>query len=93
VRPFLTPRVQFQMANDGTNSQKKFGFGATLGVELSLPMGPGIHVAADFASVTDAVTAVTNANPAVTDFGATPFTLSVGLHYRISVPSLGVPMM
>jgi hypothetical protein len=93
IRPFLTPRVQVQMANDGTNSTTEFGFGATLGLELSLPVGPGLHVAADFASITDAVTSVTNPPTGPTDLGTTPFTLSIGLHHRISVPSLGVPMM
>jgi hypothetical protein len=49
-------------------------FGGSAGVNVGLPMGLGFHGAVDYLSIS----------------GAAPLTIGVGVHYKFSVPGLGV---
>lgn len=75
VKPWIMPRVHIQRVSNGT-SDTEFGFGASAGLNVTLPMGVGGHVALDWMTIGD---------PSVK-----PFLVGIGAHYTISVPSLGV---
>jgi hypothetical protein len=49
-------------------------FGGSAGVNVGLPMGLGFHGAVDYLNIS----------------GGAPFTIGVGVHYKFSVPGLGV---
>ncbi len=75
VTPWVHPRVHIQRVSNGT-SDTDFGFGASAGVNVTLPMGFGGQVAVDWMTIGD---------PSVK-----PLMVGIGAHYKISVPSLGV---
>ncbi|NIM52431.1 MAG: hypothetical protein GTN62_14075 [Gemmatimonadales bacterium] len=75
VKPWIMPRVHIQRVSNGT-SDTEVGFGASAGLNVTLPMGVGGHVALDWMTIGD---------PSVK-----PFLVGIGAHYTISVPSLGV---
>jgi hypothetical protein len=70
------PRVQLVRASFGGLSDSEFGFGASGGINVTLPMGVGAHVAIDWLTIGD---------PSVS-----PLHAAAGLHYKINVPSLGM---
>ncbi|MCH7875631.1 MAG: hypothetical protein IH965_10085 [Gemmatimonadetes bacterium] len=79
VEPWVAPRVHivstsFDIA--GVDSQTDVGFGVSGGLNLTLPVGFGGHVAVDWMTIGD---------PSVK-----PLLIGGGLHYRIAIPSLGM---
>jgi hypothetical protein len=76
VEPWVMPRVQLVRASFGGLSDSEFGFGASGGINVTLPMGVGAHVAIDWLTIGD---------PSVS-----PLHAAAGLHYKINVPSLGM---
>jgi opacity protein-like surface antigen len=72
IEPWVYARGHWR--NSDSNSD--FGYGVSGGLNLTLPIGFGIHVVGDWMSIGD---------PKVK-----PLLLSVGLDYKISVPSLGM---
>jgi hypothetical protein len=79
VEPWVMPRVQYMRATVLDVSADEWGVGASAGLNISLPVGLGFHVAADVLSVGD---------PALQ-----PVTVGAGIHYKIAVPSLGMPLV
>jgi hypothetical protein len=78
VVPWVKPRVEIQRLSNGT-STTEVGFGASGGISITLPTGLGFHAAVDWHTI---------------DYGAgafKPIYVGAGVHYNISVPSLGVP--
>ncbi len=77
VRPWVMPRVEIQRTSNGV-SQTEVGFGVSGGLNVTLPGGLGFHAALDWMTI---------------DYGSgsvKPLLAGGGIHYRISVPSLGV---
>ncbi len=78
VNPWVMPRIQVQRTSSDGTSQTDFGFGASGGISIGAPNGVGAHATLDWLSI---------------DVGAgsiTPLLFSIGLHYTISVPGLGI---
>lgn len=69
---WAAPRVHISKV-EGFDSET--GFGASGGVNLGLPMGLGLHVAADWITIGD---------PSVK-----PLVLGAGAHYKFTIPGLG----
>ena len=76
VEPWVMPRVQWSRASVGGASDSEIGFGASGGINVTLPMGFGAHVALDWLTIGD---------PSVS-----PLHAAAGLHYKVAVPSLGM---
>jgi hypothetical protein len=79
IEPWIMPRVQVFRESDGGISDTEAGFGVSGGLNINMPMGLGLHVVADWSSIGD---------PAVK-----PLVGGIGLHYKIAVPSLGMPLV
>ncbi len=79
VEPWIMPRVSFSRTTIAGTSDSDFGIGASAGVNLKLPAGPGIHLAVDWSRVGDP--------------SREPIVAGIGIHYTIEVPSLGVPLV
>jgi hypothetical protein len=60
-------------------SDSEVGFGASGGLNINLPVGLGFHAALDMLTIGD---------PSIS-----PLTAGVGIHYKIAVPSLGLPLV
>lgn len=75
IQPWVSPRIHFLRSSFSGASNSEVGFGTSAGVNMTLPGGLGMHLAADYMSVGD---------PSVQ-----PLVFGVGLHYRIPLP--GVP--
>ncbi len=82
VKPWGMPRIHIQsISPDVGDSQTEVGFGASGGLIVGAPNGLGVHATLDWMTI---------------DYGfgsVTPLLFSIGVHYNISVPSLGVPMV
>jgi hypothetical protein len=76
IEPWVYARGHWQRVSLGGNSNSDFGFGVSGGLNLTLPIGFGVHVVGDWMTIGD---------PA-----AKPLLVSVGLDYKISVPTLGM---
>ena len=76
VDPFIFPQVRYTHFDGGGSNTD---FGVTAGLNIGLPSGLGGHIAVDY----------DNALKKVVDFKSA-VTVAVGVHYRISVPSLGM---
>jgi opacity protein-like surface antigen len=77
IEPWVYARGHWRNVSPSVgDSNSDFGFGVSGGLNLTLPIGFGIHVVGDWMTIGD---------PAVK-----PLVLSVGLDYKISVPSLGM---
>lgn len=79
VTPWILPRAEWERySGEGFESQSEFGFGASGGLSIVLPMGLDFHAAIDWMTITwgdaDALT---------------PLVVGVGASYHITVPSLG----
>lgn len=83
VEPWIAPRVQFSRASIGSASSTETHFGASAGVNLGLPMGLGFHAAVDYLAVSSDI-------PGVSSSDVSPLVVGVGVHYKISVPGLGM---
>ena len=79
IEPWIMPRFQFCRDSDAGTSDTDTGVGVSGGVNINMPMGLGLHVVADWSSSGD---------PAVK-----PLVGGIGLHYKIAVPSLGLPLV
>ena len=79
VEPWIMPRVQLTRGSLGGVSDTDFGIGASAGVNVKLPAGPGFHLAVDWSRSGDPSTE--------------PIVAGIGVHYSIKVPSLGVPLV
>lgn len=82
VTPWVMPRVDWQRWSfEGFDAQSKFGFGASGGLTVVLPVGLDFHAALDWMTI---------------DFGDGPDTawkpliVGVGVSYHITVPSMGM---
>jgi hypothetical protein len=86
IEPWIMPRVHFSRLSFGGESATQTGFGASGGININLPMGLGFHAALDFASLPEVEGLL-----AIPE--ATPLTGGIGIHYKIAVPSLGMPLV
>ena len=80
------PRIYVSRRSELGASATQTGLGASGGVNINLPMGLGFHAVVDFAKI-----------PANTSGllipESSPITAGIGLHYKIAVPSLGLPLV
>lgn len=76
VSPWVSPRVHIMRTSGGGESDSEIGFGASGGINVTLPTGLGFHAALDIMTIGD---------PSMK-----PFYAGGGVHYTIAVPSLGV---
>ena len=86
ITPWVMPRAELQrFSPDQGDSQSEFGFGFSAGLNVTLPTGFGFHLAGDWLTIDD-VTGVATGK-------VKPGIISGGIHYKIAIPSLGVPIM
>ncbi len=87
ITPWVMPRVELQrFSPEGAGgSQSEFGLGFSAGLDVTLPGGFGFHIAGDWRTVDDPTGIATGK--------VKPGIISGGIHYKIAVPSLGVPIM
>ncbi len=81
VVPWIYPRGEYFSYKDSSApefDENKVGFGVSGGLMLTLPMGFGLDATLDWKTIS------------FTDYKYKPLTLSAGLHYKITVPSLGM---
>ena len=84
IDPWVAPRLQITRTSNGT-SDTDVNFAASAGVNFSLPIGLAAHVALDYV----VVSAPAGSPLSSSDFS--PVLFGIGVHYTISIPSLGVP--
>jgi len=87
IEPWVMPRVQLSRLSAGNETVTQTGIGASAGLNINLPMGLGIHGTVDFANLPEQTSGI------LTVLESTPFTAGIGIHYKISVPSLGLPLV
>ena len=81
------PRVHLSRMNFGAEAVTQTGFGASGGVDINLPFGFGLHAVVDFVKFPRKVSGTLTAPE------ASPLTAGIGFHYKIAVPSLGLPLV
>ena len=89
IEPWVMPRFHMSRESDAGVVVTQTGFGASGGLNISLPMGLGLHTVVDFTSLPEKTTAAGVLEAAK----RSPLTVGIGLHYKISVPSLGLPLV
>lgn len=79
------PRVQLRSTSFGGNSATQTGIGASAGVNLGMPMGLGLHVAADWSRLSRKTSGTLNLakNEGIV--------IGIGVHYTFTIP--GIPMV
>jgi opacity protein-like surface antigen len=87
IEPWIMPRVHMSRVSFGGESITQTGFGVSGGLNINLPMGLGLHAVVDFASFSEKTAGV------MTMLENSPMTAGIGLHYKIAVPSLGLPLV
>lgn len=87
VEPWAAPRIHIRRVSVGGNSATQFGFGASAGLNLTLPAGLGFHAVLDWARFSEKTSGPLNLAE------VKPLIVGVGAHYRFSIPSLGIPGM
>jgi hypothetical protein len=87
IEPWIMPRVHMSRTSFGGESITQKGIGVSGGLNINLPMGLGLHAVVDFANFGEATSGI------ITALSATPMTAGIGLHYKIAVPSLGLPLV
>lgn len=87
IEPWVMPRVHMSRFSAGGESATQTGFGASGGVNINLPMGLGFHAAVDFASLPEVIEGTLVMPDMSPVFGG------IGIHYKIAVPSLGMPLV
>lgn len=87
VEPWIMPRINVSRTSFAGESLTQKGFGASGGVNINLPMGLGVHAVVDFAHFGETTSGV------MTALSSSPMTAGIGLHYKIAVPSLGLPLV
>jgi hypothetical protein len=82
---WAAPRVQLRRVSAAGNSATQSGIGASAGVNLAMPMGLGLHLAADWSQLSRKTSGPLN-------LGKTESLIfGVGLHYTFTIP--GIPMV
>jgi len=76
VEPWVAPRVHIMRVEVAGISNSEVGFGASGGLNITLPAGFGFHAAVDWLTIGD---------PSVS-----PLVVSAGAHFKFAVPSLGM---
>ena len=94
IEPWIAPRIQllrseFSLFGVSGGTETQFGFGVSGGLNITLPMGLGFHVAADWVSLSEK----TDNTGAIVRAESQPLHIGGGVHYKIAIPSLGVPGM
>lgn len=84
IEPWIMPRVNMSRAGESITRK---GIGASGGVNINLPMGLGVHAVVDFAKFGETTSGL------MTALESSPMTAGIGLHYKIAVPSLGLPLV
>ena len=84
IDPWVMPRLQITRTSNGT-SDTDVNFAASAGINFSLPIGLGAHAALDYVVVSAPAGSLLSSS----DFS--PVRFGIGVHYTISIPSLGVP--
>lgn len=80
------PRLQFNAVSvTGSGSRVQAGIGVSGGVNLGLPMGPGLHLAADYTKMSAKASSGTGS---LTLPQTQTLVLGVGLHYTFTIPGL-----
>jgi hypothetical protein len=87
IEPWIMPRFHVSRVSFGGESITQKGFGASGGVNINLPMGLGVHAVVDFANFGETTSGI------MTALSRSPMTAGIGLHYKIAVPSLGLPLV
>jgi hypothetical protein len=89
VEVWGAPRLQFNAVSvTGGGSRAQGGIGASGGVNLGMPTGLGLHVAADYTKMSAKASAGTGS---LTLPQTQALVLGVGLHYTFTIP--GLPMV
>jgi hypothetical protein len=79
------PRVQLRRTSVGGNSATQAGIGASAGINLAMPMGLGLHLAADWSRLSKKTSGPISLGKTET------LIFGVGLHYTFTLP--GIPMV
>ena len=87
VEPWVMPRVHLSRRRESAETVMRTGIGASGGLNVSLPIGLGIYAAVDLARFP------ARNSGTLTVLKATPMTAGIGIHYKIAVPSLGMPLV
>lgn len=82
VEPWIAPRLHISRVSNGTSNTDS-NFGVSGGVNIGLPNGLGFHAAFDYVAVSSDL-------PGVSSSDVSPFIVGVGVHYKFSVPGLGM---
>ncbi|MBI2402583.1 MAG: hypothetical protein HYW06_09330 [Gemmatimonadetes bacterium] len=87
VEAWGAPRIQFDAWSVAGSSRAQAGFGASGGVNLGMPMGLGLHIAADYSKLSAKASAGTGSlrlpERQTLVFG-------LGLHYTFTIPGLPI---
>ena len=84
IDPWVAPRVHITRISNGI-SDTNLNLAVSGGVSFGLPIGIGVHVALDYTVVSPG-TDETSAD-------VSPILLGIGVHYTISIPGLGIPIV
>jgi opacity protein-like surface antigen len=87
IEPWVMPRVHMSRYSADGETATQTGFGASAGINVNLPVGLGFHAAVDFSKLPD----VTEGTLVMPDMS--PMYGGIGIHYKIAVPSLGMPLV
>lgn len=82
---WAAPRVQLRRVSAAGNNATQAGIGASAGVNLGMPMGLGLHLAADWSRLSRKTSGPLNLGKTET------LIFGVGLHYTFTIP--GIPMV
>jgi hypothetical protein len=85
IDPWVAPRLHLTRTSNGT-SDTNVNLAASAGVNLALPIGLGVHLAADYVVRSTDITGLTSSD-------VSPLLIGVGVHYTISIPGLGIPIV
>jgi hypothetical protein len=83
-----SPRVQLNAVSAPTGKRTQAGIGASGGINIGMPMGLGLHVAADWTSMSAKAAAGTGS---LTLPKTQTLVLGLGIHYTFTIP--GLPMV
>lgn len=79
VEPWIAPRLHYRsLSPDIGDSESELGYGGSVGFNLTLPGGLGVHVAGEYLRIDDPFSGFTR-----TELG-----LGVGAHYQIGIPGI-----
>lgn len=87
IEPWVMPRVHMSRQSVGGETVTQTGFGASGGINVNLPMGLGFHAVVDYAKIPEGTSGLWTIDE------AKPMLVGIGIHYKIAVPSLGMPLV